>query len=94
MNKKAHWENVYQHKSPEEVSWYQQTPTLSIELITSCSLPKKAEIIDVGGGASTLVDTLLENGYQHLTVLDLSATALALSKQRLANKANFTRINN
>lgn len=88
MSKKAHWENVYQHKSPDEVSWYQQTPTLSIELITSCSLSKEAEIIDVGGGASTLVDQLLEDGYQHLTVLDLSATALELSKQRLANKAN------
>jgi SAM-dependent methyltransferase len=89
MNKKAHWENVYQHKSPDEVSWYQPTPTLSIELMTSCSSSKEVEFIDVGGGASTFVDTLLEKGYTHLTVLDLSATALEKSKQRLADKADL-----
>lgn len=89
MNKKAHWESIYQTKSPLEVSWYQDTPTISLELISACSLSNDVEIIDVGGGASTLSDCLLEKGYTNLTVLDLSANALEHSKQRLAEKATL-----
>lgn len=89
MNKKAHWENIYQNKSPEEVSWYQNAPTISLDLIGACSLTHDAEMIDVGGGASTLVDRLLEKGYKHLTVLDLSENALEHSKKRLGNKATL-----
>ncbi|MDD5227641.1 MAG: class I SAM-dependent methyltransferase [Methylococcales bacterium] len=89
MNKKSHWENIYQNKLPEEVSWYQDVPTISLELISVCSMSNDAVIIDVGGGASTLSDCLLEKGYTHLTVLDLSANALEHSKQRLGDKANL-----
>jgi len=86
--RKEHWENVYRGKSPLEVSWYQQEPTLSLWLIASVSLPLKAPIIDVGGGASTLVDKLCDEGYTNISVLDISASALAHAKSRLAHKAN------
>ncbi len=89
MNKKSHWEAIYQNKSPSEVSWYQDTPTISLELISACALSNDVEIIDVGGGASTLSDCLLEKGYTHLTVLDLSENALKHSKQRLGEKATL-----
>jgi len=89
INKKSHWENIYQNKSPSEVSWYQDTPTISLELISACSLSNDVEIIDIGGGASTLSDCLLEKGYTHVTVLDLSENALEHSKQRLGEKANL-----
>lgn len=89
MNRKAHWENIYKGKLPIEVSWYQQKPTISLELIAMCSLSTLDYVIDVGGGASALCDYLLERGYGHLTVLDLSANALEHSKQRLGDKAGL-----
>ena len=82
--RKAHWENVYLNKSPHDVSWYQQEPTLSLLLIASAPLPLDAPIIDVGGGASTLVDKLFDEGYTNISVLDVSANALAHAKSRLA----------
>ncbi len=89
MNRKEHWEAIYKSKSPVGVSWYQQKPTISLELIALCSLSTADYVIDVGGGASTLCDYLLERGYEHLTVLDLSANALEHSKQRLGNNASL-----
>ncbi|WP_432744785.1 class I SAM-dependent methyltransferase [Methylobacter sp. G7] len=89
MNRKEHWEAIYKSKSPVEVSWYQQKPTISLELIAKCLLSTADSIIDVGGGSSTLCDNLLERGYNHLTVLDLSANALEHSKQRLGDKASL-----
>lgn len=86
MDRKQHWENVYTKKSPLEVSWYQKEPRLSLELIGHCSLPKEAAIIDVGGGASLLVDSLLAEGYVRLSVLDISANALAHARGRLAGR--------
>jgi len=86
--RKEHWESVYRSKSPLKVSWYQQEPTLSLWLIASVSLPLDAPIIDVGGGASTLVDKLCDEGYTNISVLDVSASALAHAKNRLAHKAN------
>lgn len=86
-NLKSHWENVYKTKTPQEVSWTQKTPTASLELIQSFSLSKKAKIIDVGGGDSNLVDHLLENGYENITVLDISAKAIERAKIRLGAKA-------
>ena len=77
MNRKAHWEQVYSIKSPLEVSWYQAKPTLSLQLIAITGLPLDAPIIDVGGGASILVDYLSKLGYQYLSVLDISGKALA-----------------
>ncbi|PZU93207.1 MAG: SAM-dependent methyltransferase [Pseudanabaena sp.] len=85
---KLHWQNVYQQKSPLEVSWYQKEPKLSLEMILSTEVAEDTAIIDVGGGTSVLVDYLLQSGYRDLTVLDISAIALAKSKQRLGKLAD------
>ena len=89
MNKELqqHWENVYETKSPDEVSWTQKVPELSLQWIEEFSLPKSASIIDIGGGDSTLVDHLLERGYENITVLDISAAAIAKAQQRLGEQA-------
>ena len=84
---KKHWENVYRTKSPQEVSWYQQEPALSLSLITAAELPPDAAIIDVGGGSSLVVDRLSDEGYTNVSVLDISAGALAHAKHRLGAKA-------
>ena len=83
MNRKEHWEKVYSDKSPLQVSWYQSEPSISLELIEATGCHKDAAIIDVGGGTSVLADFLLEAGYKHLSVLDLSGNALAHAKERL-----------
>jgi 2-polyprenyl-3-methyl-5-hydroxy-6-metoxy-1,4-benzoquinol methylase len=74
-----------------EVSWFQQHAALSLKLICDADVPRSASIIDVGGGASTLMDALLANDYEHVTVLDLSATALAATKARLGSRAGRVR---
>ena|SRR5258706_391419 len=83
MENKTHWEHIYQTKESEQVSWYQLHPRLSLRYIQNTGVAKSANIIDVGGGASTLVDHLLENGYQQVTVLDISKEALEIAQQRL-----------
>ncbi len=88
MNRKAHWDEVYSNKSPLEVSWYQKEPALSLQLIENTGISTHAAIIDIGGGASILVDRLNERGYQHLAVLDISGNALAYAKKRLASAAD------
>lgn len=85
--RKEHWEQVYNTKQPHEVSWTQQLPATSLEFIHSFNPPKNASIIDIGGGDSKLVDHLLDEGYQNITVLDISAKALARAKDRLGEKA-------
>ncbi len=87
MNQKEHWENVYQNKSAEEVSWYQEVPTISLSITQRLNLQKEDQIIDVGGGASTFVDSLLQAGFKKISVLDLSSSALELAKQRLGEQA-------
>lgn len=87
-NNKSHWENVFSTKSQNEVSWTQDYPKTSIDYIESLNLPKSANIIDVGGGDSNLVDALLEKGYENIWVLDISETALDKAKKRLVNKAD------
>lgn len=87
MDRQTHWEHIYQTKEPTDVSWYQPHSELSLELIESAGLPADAHIIDVGGGASTLVDDLLDRGFRNLTVLDISANALDNTRARLGNKA-------
>jgi hypothetical protein len=82
-----HWERIYRTKDPTQVSWYQPQLRLSLDLIRRVSPDLDAPIIDVGGGASTLVDGLLDAGYRHVTVLDLSPTSLALAPQRLGPRA-------
>lgn len=85
---KNHWEKVYETKQPNEVSWTQEVPETSLEFIHSFNLPKTAKIIDVGGGDSKLVDFLLNEGYENITVLDISSTALERAKIRLGDKAS------
>ena len=87
MEKKTHWETVYQKKQFEDVSWFQETPTTSIAFFEKLKLPKSAKIIDVGGGESRFVDYLLDNGFKNVTVLDISATAIDKKKQALGDKA-------
>jgi len=86
--RKEHWEKVYREKSPLAVSWYQREPDLSLALIDRAAVPLDAPVIDIGAGASTLVDKLCERGYKNISVLDVSAAALAHSKSRLAQEAN------
>ena len=89
MNRKDHWESIYKDKSPLEVSWHQKKPTISLSLIKNIAQNNNDYIIDVGGGASTLSDFLLEDGFSNITVLDLSYNALAHTKQRLGDKSTF-----
>lgn len=88
MDKKEHWETVYETKSPEQVSWTQEKPQISLDFIHSLGVDKKAKIIDVGGGDSKLVDFLLHEGYEHITVLDISSKAIERAKQRLGERAD------
>ena len=83
MAGKAHWENIYATKSVQELSWYRGRLDTSLELIQRTGLPRNAAIIDIGGGASTLVDDLLRMDFRDVTVLDLSAAALQKAQQRL-----------
>jgi trans-aconitate methyltransferase len=87
MTRQDHWNQVYQTNRPNDVSWYQRRPDLSLTLIAASGVSRDAGIIDVGGGASTLVDLLLDDGYTHLAVLDLSGVALAHSRSRLGKRA-------
>lgn len=86
--RKDHWENVYNTKSPEQVSWTQDIPQISLDFIHSFGMDKSASIIDIGGGDSKLVDCLLQEGYENITVLDISSIALERAKSRLGDKAS------
>lgn len=85
MQTKDHWEKVYTTKAVTEVSWFQEHAELSLRLIRDAGVETSASIIDVGGGASTLVDDLLAHGYRNPTVLDLSRAALAAAQGRLGD---------
>ena len=85
--KKNHWETVYENKNPNQVSWTQEIPKTSLDFIHSFGLTKTAKIIDIGGGDSKLADYLLNEGFENITVLDISAKALDKAKKRLGNKA-------
>jgi 2-polyprenyl-3-methyl-5-hydroxy-6-metoxy-1,4-benzoquinol methylase len=87
MQRKTHWEQVYTTKQPDAVSWYQPHAGQSLALIRATGVAPDAPIIDVGGGASTLVDDLLAAGYTNLTVLDIAAAALQTAQQRLGEHA-------
>ena len=86
--RKEHWEQIYADKAPSEVSWYQRAPRVSLELIDKMKLSREARIIDIGGGASNLIDELLRAGYPGLAVLDISHHALSHAKQRLGASAS------
>ncbi|MGC1859696.1 MAG: class I SAM-dependent methyltransferase [Methylocystis sp.] len=85
-DRKAHWENIYTTKGEAEVSWFQESPVPSLELLELVGAQPSSAIIDIGGGASRLVDCLLARGFENITVLDLSATALASARARLADR--------
>ena len=87
--RKSHWEHVYSTKGPTEVSWYQGAPERSLQMIAATGIEPRAALIDVGGGASTLVDNLLGAGYADVTVLDVASTALAHSRARLGDAAKL-----
>jgi SAM-dependent methyltransferase len=91
QGRQAHWQGVYTTKGEKEVSWYQDNPAPSLELIALAGVAKQASIVDVGGGASRLVDHLLAQDFERLTVLDLSAAALDAAKARLGEKAKKVR---
>jgi len=87
MDASLHWEKIYTTKAPDAVSWYRSHLERSLGLIESASPDRSARIIDVGGGASTLVDDLVARGYRNLTILDVSQTALDVTKARLGESA-------
>ena len=87
FDKKTHWERIYREKSSSDVSWYQESPDLSLELIRRSGVRNDEAIVDVGGGASVLVDVLCEEGFRNLSVLDISGIALAGAQQRLGDLA-------
>jgi 2-polyprenyl-3-methyl-5-hydroxy-6-metoxy-1,4-benzoquinol methylase len=88
VSRRAHWENVYTTKSENEVSWFQENPAPSLELIDVAQPTSESAIVDIGGGASRLVDSLVARGFNHVTVLDLSEAALAAARTRLGDKGN------
>jgi trans-aconitate methyltransferase len=83
----AHWQNVYKEKAENQVSWFQETPAISLELIEAVHPKFDSAIIDIGGGASRLVDVLAREGYRDLTVLDVSESAIAMAKARMGEPA-------
>ena len=92
ISKKDHWENIYDSKALNEVSWYQPIPKTSLNFIESCSLQRDSPIIDVGGGDSFLSDYLLKRDYEDISVLDISSNAIERAKKRqgeLSNKINW-----
>lgn len=91
MRAKDHWEKVYSTKATDAVSWFQPRADCSLGLISAAGVGRDASVIDVGGGASTLVDDLLANGFTNVTVLDLSAAALAAARERLGSRASGVR---
>jgi trans-aconitate methyltransferase len=87
FNRQAHWQKAYKEKGEKQVSWFQEKPVLSLELIHGVGVKPDSAIIDIGGGASRLVDALVNEGHRDLTVLDLSDEAVAITRSRLAECA-------
>ncbi len=88
-----YWDDVYRTKGADQVSWFQPQPTLSLQLIDRVGLGPDAGVVDIGGGASLLVDRLVERGFADLTVLDVSSVALDLARRRLGADAPVTGVN-
>ncbi|TBR36614.1 MULTISPECIES: class I SAM-dependent methyltransferase [Dyella] len=83
-----HWNAVWDSKTPDAVSWYQRRPDVSLSLIAHAQLPRDARIIDVGGGASTLVDHLLAEGFDRISVLDIADGGMRRARERLGAVAS------
>ena len=88
MDTKTHWEHIYRTKEPTEVSWYQNHAQYSLQFIRNTGVQKTGHIIDIGGGASTLVADLLTDGFRNISVLDISSHALQFARQRLGGRAS------
>ena len=86
---KSHWENIYSSKKEDGVSWFQEYPKTSIDLIEKYSIDKSISIIDIGSGRSKILKNLIENGYDDLTYLDISQEACSKSKISLGNKQDL-----
>ena len=87
MNRQQHWEKVWSRDNPREVGWYQEAPSVSLGLIKNTGLDLDTRILDVGGGASTLVDGLLDRGFINIEVLDLTDSAFDHSRSRLGTRS-------
>ncbi len=87
-DRQSHWDGIYATKNETDVSWFQETPALSLDLLTLAGATNASAIIDIGGGTSRLVDNLVARGYDDLTVLDLSAVALAAARARIGPRAD------
>lgn len=88
---KQHWNTVYEKTALDELGWYEENPEPSMRLIKKCGLHKNAALLNVGAGATTLIDTLLKNGYKNIIVNDLSSIALEKLKTNLAGKSDYVR---
>lgn len=91
MDRQTHWEKIYSEKASDAVSWYRPHLETSIELMEQAAADRSASIIDIGGGESTLIDDLLARGYQNVTVLDISQTAIDTTKKRLGTASKNVR---
>lgn len=91
MDRKSHWDSIYSAKAPSELGWYQAHPEVSLRLIEASGIGKDEPLIDVGGGASLLVDNLRASGFRRVTVLDISAAAIAVAQARLGACAGEVR---
>lgn len=89
LDRKEHWETAHSTRGARELSWYQQNPALSLAMISRANITADTPLIDVGGGASLLVDFLIEEGYRDLTVLDVSGVALRKARRRLGERASY-----
>lgn len=88
LDRKSHWNRVYSEKQETEVSWFQEMPEPSLDLLRMVGARRESAILDIGGGASRLVDALVADGYTDLTVLDLSSAALETARRRLGGQAD------
>src|SRR3954470_19704348 len=84
-----HWREVYAARRPDELSWFRASPAPSLDALARIDAKPSQSLVDIGGGASTLVDALLDRGWHDLTVVDIAAPALAASKARLGQRADF-----
>lgn len=91
FDKKQHWENVFATKKETEVSWYQEKPETSLQFFERNNIPKTAKILEIGGGDSYLMDNLLEQGFESITLLDISENAIERIKKRLGEKSEKVR---
>ncbi len=91
LQAREHWQQIYSTRQEQELTWFEETPAISLELLLTPELDKDSPVLDVGGGASRLVDALLDRGFTQPTVLDISAAALEKSKLRLGGRSSHVR---